>query len=97
MKLNTCTEQRPDNVVYLADVRKRFHHSDEPSDPPPGAAAARSCELTFLPAVATAQAARLKLVADMSHAFPVSSRGDCGRMRSNVADTAEINGRQSMA
>ena len=48
-------------------------------------------------------AARTKLpypdsqtVADMSHAFPASSRGDCGRMRSSAADAAnsarQING-----
>jgi hypothetical protein len=40
------------NVVYLADVRNRANHNDDPSGPPPGAAAARSYELNFLRAVA---------------------------------------------
>jgi hypothetical protein len=50
---NTCAERRLGDVVYLADIRKRFVHNDEPSDPPPGAAAARSYKFTFLRAVAT--------------------------------------------
>jgi hypothetical protein len=30
------------------------------------------------------------MVADMSHAFPASSRGDCGYMRSNTAECGEL-------
>ncbi len=51
MSRDTSAERKPGNVVYLADVRVRLDHSDEPSDPPPGAAAARPCELSFLDAV----------------------------------------------
>jgi len=32
----------------------------------------------------------LQMFADMSHAFPASSRGDCSRMRSNAAECGEL-------
>jgi hypothetical protein len=43
-------------IVYLSDLRKRMEHGDGPSDPRPGAAAARPYELTFLQAVAAPEA-----------------------------------------
>jgi hypothetical protein len=43
-------------IVYLSDIRKRMDHGDEPSDPRPGAAAARPYELSFVQAVAAPEA-----------------------------------------
>jgi hypothetical protein len=43
-------------IIYLSDLQKRGHHGDEPSDPRPGAAAARPYELTFVQAVAAPEA-----------------------------------------
>lgn len=48
----THKEQRADNIVYLADVRRRLDPNDGSSDPPAGAGAARPYELAFLRAVA---------------------------------------------
>jgi hypothetical protein len=47
---------RADNVIYLADVRKRMDRNDGSSDPPTGAGAARSYALNFLRAVAAVEA-----------------------------------------
>lgn len=43
-------------IVYLSDLRKGADHGDEPSDPPPGAAAARPYRLTFVQAVGAPEA-----------------------------------------
>jgi hypothetical protein len=43
-------------IVYLSDVRQRMDQGDEPSDPRPGAAAARPCEFNFVQAVAAPEA-----------------------------------------
>jgi hypothetical protein len=51
--VSSPADRLANNVVYLADVRRRVDHNDEPSGPPPGAAAARSYELIFSRAVAT--------------------------------------------
>jgi hypothetical protein len=58
MTSNINEETFSSNVIYLADVRKRFGSGDESPDRPPGAAAARLCELSFLHAIATFQASR---------------------------------------
>ncbi len=52
MPSHTSAERGGGKVVYLSDLRKRMDHGDEPSDPRPGAAAARPYELTFVQAVA---------------------------------------------
>ena len=51
--VSSAADRIADNVVYLADVRRRVGHNDDPSGPPPGAAAARSYKLSFLRAAAT--------------------------------------------
>ena len=43
-------------IVYLPDLRTRGDNGDEPSDPPPGAAAARPYKLKFLQAVGAPEA-----------------------------------------
>ena len=43
-------------IVYLSDLRKRMDRRDGPSDPRPGAAAARTYEVTFVQAVAGPEA-----------------------------------------
>lgn len=43
-------------IVDLSDFRRRLDHGDEPSDPRPGAAAARPHVLSFVQAVAAPQA-----------------------------------------
>jgi hypothetical protein len=50
LSIADCTA---DNVVYLADVRNRDCHNDDPSRPTPGAAGARCYEPNFLRATAT--------------------------------------------
>lgn len=40
------------NIIYLADFRNRARSLNEPTDPRPGAAAARPVELSFLSAIA---------------------------------------------
>jgi hypothetical protein len=52
---HASAERGGGKIVYL-DPRKRMDHGDEPSDPRPGAAAARPCELTFVQAVAAPEA-----------------------------------------
>jgi hypothetical protein len=54
--LHACLEQGGGKIVYLSDLRKRMDHSDEPSDPRPGAAAARPHVLSFVQAVAAPEA-----------------------------------------
>jgi hypothetical protein len=51
-----AAQGRGSKVIYLSDVRKRAGHSDEPLDPPPGAAAARPYKLTFVQAVGPPEA-----------------------------------------
>ena len=58
MESNISVPTSSSNVIYLADVRKRFGSGDERPDPRPGAAAARPCELSFLQAIAAARASR---------------------------------------
>jgi hypothetical protein len=56
-----ATPERADtnggNIIYLSDARRRLHHNDGPSDPRPGAAAARPFKPSFLQAVAIPDAA----------------------------------------
>ena len=40
------------NIIYLANFRNRARSLNEPTDPRPGAAAARPVELSFLSAIA---------------------------------------------
>ena len=56
MPLHPSAERGGGEIVYLSDLRKRVDQGDEPSDPRPGAAAARPYELSFVQAVATAEA-----------------------------------------
>ena len=56
MSSHPSAERGGGKIVYLSDLRKRMDHGDEPSDPRPGAAAARPCELTFVQAVAAPEA-----------------------------------------
>ena len=51
--VSSAADRIADNVVYLADVRGRIDHNDEPSGPRPGASAARSFKFNFLRAAAT--------------------------------------------
>jgi len=54
--LHASVEHGGGKIVYLSDLRKRMDHSDKPSDPRPGAAAARPYELTFVRAVGAPEA-----------------------------------------
>jgi hypothetical protein len=49
----SIADRTADNIVYLADVRNRDCHNDDPSGPTPGAAGARCYEPNFLQAAAT--------------------------------------------
>ena len=51
MPSHAFAEPGGNKIVYLSDLRKVAEHGDEPSDPPPGAAAARPYKLTFVQAV----------------------------------------------
>jgi hypothetical protein len=48
------------NIIYLSDARRRLHHNDGPSDPRPGAAAARPFKPSFLQAVGIPDAVPLR-------------------------------------
>jgi hypothetical protein len=56
MPSHASAERGGGKIVYLSDLRKRMDHGDEPSDPRPGAAAARPYELSFVQAVAAPEA-----------------------------------------
>jgi hypothetical protein len=56
MPLHPSAERGGGKIVYLSDLRKRRDHGNEPSDPRPGAAAARPYELSFVQAVAAPEA-----------------------------------------
>jgi hypothetical protein len=56
MPSHASAERGASKIVYLSDLRKRADHGDEPSDPPPGAAAARPYRLTFVQAVGAPEA-----------------------------------------
>jgi hypothetical protein len=51
--VSSAADRIADNVVYLADVRSRDCHNDDPSGPTSGAAGARCYEPNFLRAAAT--------------------------------------------
>ena len=53
---HASAERGRSKIVYLPDLRTRGDNGDEPSDPPPGAAAARPYKLKFLQAVGAPEA-----------------------------------------
>jgi hypothetical protein len=56
MPARASTERGGGKIVYLSELRKRMDHGDEPTHPPPAAAAARPYERTFVQAVAAPEA-----------------------------------------
>ncbi len=56
MPSHASAERGDGKIVYLSELRTRIDHGDEPSDPRPGAAAARPYELSFVQAVAAPEA-----------------------------------------